>query len=486
MPSENWRFGGGLSETTLHPFALVAMFVAIILILVLPRKYVVMVFLLSAFLIPLSQEIVVARVHLFVFRILILFGWVRILWMKLSSQTNIISGGFNSLDKAFTLWAICRASAFMLLYQEKGAVIYQCGFLWDVFGTYFLLRFLVRNYRDIYRVLTAFAVVAAIVAVGMLNEKLRSQNLFRLLGGLPVVPSIRWGSIRAQGPFAHAILAGTFGATLLPLFLWLWKSGEARLLCMIGVIGSTVITLTSASSTPLVAYAAGIVAILFWPLRKQMQPFRWGIAIALVGLQLVMKAPVWFLITRANLVSSSSGYHRAMLVDQFVRHFGDWWLLGTNANQNWGFEMWDLSNQFVAEGQTGGLATLVCFIAMISISFGRIGAARKTIEGDSKKEWFLWLLGAALFAHIVGFFGISYFDQTKISWLALLAMISAATGPILATKAFSWHQAGIASTNLRLAYPRSSLSRSTARGLLPGLRKRFNFRPVPSGRKQGF
>jgi hypothetical protein len=69
---------------------------------------------------------------------------------------------------------------------------------------------------------------------------------------------------------------------------------------------------------------------------------------------------------------------------------------------------------------------------MISVSFGMIGKARKAIEGDKEKEWMLWILGAALFAHVVGYFGISYFDQTRVAWFALLAMISAAAGPMLA------------------------------------------------------
>jgi hypothetical protein len=95
--------------------------------------------------------------------------------------------------------------------------------------------------------------------------------------------------------------------------------------------------------------------------------------------------------------------------------------------------MWDTSNQYVAEGERGGLAAFVCFIAMISICFRRLGKARKAVEGDRAKEWFFWFLGAALFAHCVGFFGISYFDQSQISWFALLTMIVAATAPVLAT-----------------------------------------------------
>jgi hypothetical protein len=70
---------------------------------------------------------------------------------------------------------------------------------------------------------------------------------------------------------------------------------------------------------------------------------------------------------------------------------------------------------------------------MISVCFSRIGKARKAVEGDRDKEWYFWFLGAALFSHVVGFFGISYFDQTRMTWFALLVMIVAATVPVLAT-----------------------------------------------------
>ncbi|MGA2844495.1 MAG: hypothetical protein ABSF68_03640, partial [Candidatus Acidiferrales bacterium] len=46
----------------------------------------------------------------------------------------------------------------------------------------------------------------------------------------------------------------------------------------------------------------------------------------------------------------------------------------------------------------------------------------------SKQTWFLWLLGVALFSNLIAFLGISYFDQTFITWYALIAMIIAATG----------------------------------------------------------
>ncbi|MGI0134222.1 MAG: O-antigen ligase family protein [Candidatus Micrarchaeaceae archaeon] len=468
MPSS--PYGGGVAETVLHPIVAVAMILAIIGILLLPRKYAVVPFLLVVFLSPYGQELYIGGVHLFVVRILILTGWARIAWTKLSSKSEICTGGVTAVDKAFFLWAIFRASAGILLYRgASGAIIFQFGFLWDALGGFFLLRFLIQDEESIVRVIKTFAAVAAVLAVTMVNEKLHDQNIFGFLGGVSISPEIREGSIRAQGPFAHAILAGVFAATLLPFFLWLWQSKKARLAAIAGAIGCTIMVVTCASSTPLLAYMAVILGLCFWPLRKYMRMIRWGLVFLLIALALVMKAPVWFLIDHVDLVAGNSGYHRAMLIDTCIRHFSDWWLIGTNQAVNWGFDMWDMSNQFVAEAESGGLATLICFLLMISWSFGRIGRARKLVDGDRKQEWLLWFLGVALFSNIVAFFGISYFDQTKFLWFALFAMITVATAPILATKTVTEEQP-VASLDCGGARWAPVPSPTSARGHTPYLR----------------
>jgi hypothetical protein len=261
----------------------------------------------------------------------------------------------------------------------------------------------------------------------MLNELLRNQNVFGFLGSVPMTPQFREGKIRAQGPFEHPLLAGTFGATLLPFFLWLWHSKRSRLFAVAGALGCTAMMFASSSSTPLLSYLAVFLGLCFWPLRGFMRVVRWALLIALVMAHLLMKAPVWFLIAHVDLVAGSGGSHRAELLDSFIRHVGDWWLFGTDQAKNWGIEMDDLCEQWVAEGETGGMATLICFILLVSRSFGRIGRARKQASKERKQEWFFWFLGLALFSHVIGFFGISYFDQTKFSWFALLVIISVST-----------------------------------------------------------
>lgn len=452
MPVENFRFGGGAEETVLHPLVLVAMLIAILLIFLLPRKYAIAPLLAIVLLTPLGQEVNAWGLHFSVMRIVILAAWVKMLASKFSSEDGIFGKRLDWLDLTFLLWAVCRATAVMLLFMAPGAAINQFGFLLDVLGGFFLLRYLIRDDEDIRRAVATLVVVSVIVAGGMIIEKLRMVNVFGLLGGVRVEPDVRAGSIRAQGPFEHELLAGTFGGTVLPLFFLLWKTGKAKIFAVIGIIAATIIVLTSQSSTPALAYAAAAVGICCFPLRRKMRLVRWGMIAALGVLALVMKAPVWFVIAHIDVVGGSSGYHRAMLVNDFIMHFREWWLIGTKDNPSWGFDMWDLCNQYVAEGETGGLVTFLLFLGMITICFSRIGKALKAVSGDRMKEWYYWIFGATLFSHVVAFFGISYFDQTRFAWFALLAMISAATAPYLAVARVTEKQVTVSGGGLRPAY----------------------------------
>lgn len=435
MQPENLRFGGGASETILHPVVLVALLIAIALILFLPRRYVIVPVLTMTFLVPLGQEILVGGLHFFVFRIVVLAVAFRMLASMLSSPDGAFGNRLGSLDMVFLLWALFRALAGAMVFMfDKGAIVYQAGFLLDAIGGFFVIRYLICDDDDIFRSLRVLAAIAIVISGCMLWEKVHQVNVFGFLGGVRSVPEIRGGSVRSQGPFEHSLLAGTFGATLFPLFFLLSKSGRSRAIGILAMIAASTIVLTSASSTPVLAYAAALIGICAWPLRRLMRPLRWGIVAGLVGLNMVMKAPVWFLIQHIDIVGGSSGYHRAMLVNDFIVHFRDWWLMGTTENSRWGFNMWDLCNQYVAEGQLGGLATFICFVAIICMCFSRIGIARKEVEGDHAKEWYFWLLGSALFSHVVAFFGISYFDQTRVSWFSLLVMIAVATAVYLPEK----------------------------------------------------
>jgi len=431
---DNLRIGGGIAASSIHPAVFVALCIAIILLFVLPRKYVVVSIFVITFLTPFGQQIYVAGVHMFVGRIVILCGLLRFARPANFSNGPNASDRFSVIDRVFLLWAAFRVVGTLLTFGQAQAAINQAGFLIDNVGGYLLLRSLIRSEEDVARVIKTLAVIVCILAVAMVNEKLRHQNIFGLIGGR-WNPYVRDGAIRSQGSFGGPIPAGTFGATRLCLFLWLLQRKKMKLIGIAGVIGSTIMTFTSASSTPLLAFAAGILAISMWPLRRNMRTVRWGLVLLLTALHLAMKAPVWMIINHIDLVGGNSGYHRAALIDQCVRHFGDWWLIGVKSSGDWGWDMWDQANQFVAEAEAGGLGCIICFVLMVSWCFGRISRARSLVAGDRRREWSYWLLGCTLFSYVVSFFGISFSDQSQTAWLAFLAIIGALTVPAVVKSA---------------------------------------------------
>ncbi len=427
------RFGGG-SGTQVHPIIVVAMLLAGALILFRQRKRVTFPFLAATLLIPIDQVLLLGPFHFPMLRLLIALGWVAMLF-RTPSGNRIFSGGVNGLDKAVVLWAGFTVLATLALWQDMPALNNQMGFLYTDLGIYFFLRSFIRDEEDVRQVIRGLAYVSAAIALVMLVEQFTASNPYAILGGSRAwtreTLMVREGGLRALGPFQHPILAGTFGAVTLPLYFALWyKDRTDRMPALLGMVASTTITFATQSSTPLLAYAGGLFALCLWPFRKQMRAARWGLSIVLIGLHLVMKAPVWALIARVDLVGGSSSYHRYMLVDQCIRHFSDWWLVGVKETASWGWDMWDLANQYVAVAATTGLVPLFFFVAILVFGFKFLGKARKAAEGDRRQELFIWALCAGLFANCVAFFGISYFDQTVVSWYLLLAMICTVTqGP---------------------------------------------------------
>jgi hypothetical protein len=429
---QNLKFGGGVAETVLHPAILVAILLVGVLICVWPRNKVLVAFLAASLLIPVDQVLLIGPAHFPMLRVLVLFGFVRIWRDKIASKLRMFSGGVNALDVVVILLAVVVAVNGILLFQVSGAVISELGVLYTVFGVYFLLRFLIRSEEDVITGIKSLAWIAAVVAIIMAYEVTTGHNPYALLGGAKAAKYAslvaRDDRFRAQGPFAHSITAGTFGAVLLPLFvaLW-WKATKYRKIAVLGLISATVITLACNSSTPVLAYAAGILALCFWPLRGQMRIIRWGIVITLIVLQIALKNPVWHLIARIDIAGGSSSWHRFALIDQCIRHFGDWWLIGVKDTSIWGWDMWDTANQYVSTCDNSGLLPFLLFVSILVYGFKFIGRARRIASNnrDKKSALFRWAIGAALFANAVAFLGISYFDQTMVAWYALLAMISA-------------------------------------------------------------
>jgi hypothetical protein len=426
MEPEHWRFGGGAAETMLTPVVALAMLMAIALICALPRNKVIAPFLLGCFTIPLGQVVVLGGLHFTVLRILIIAGLIRRAISGATPSVGKFPGGLNGVDRAVILWGISLQIILSLQWMEMQEFIHNLGDSIDIIGGYLVVRFFIPDGETVRRTVKTLAVVCTIQGICMLNEQISHVNVFGYMGGIGPWVTIRDGKIRSEGVLG-CISAGAFAGALIPLFLWLWTDRKSRKLAYAGLAGATTMVFTSNSSTSLLALASTALAIFLWPLRKRMRLIRWGSVLTLVALHLVMKAPVWALIARVDLTGSSSGYHRYELVDNCIRHFSDWWLIGYKDYDKWGFMMFDMCNQFVVQAVCGGLLALVAYIMIFSRSFGAIGNARKRVEGDRGREWFLWCLGSALFSVVVAHFGINYPAMMEIGLFTFWTVISVAT-----------------------------------------------------------
>jgi hypothetical protein len=398
-----------------------------ILLIRLPRRLALLPIILTVCYMTIGQQVVIAGLHFSIIRIMILVGWVRLIF-----RGELKGVRFNEIDRVLIAWQVSRVMIYTLQYGTTNAFMTINGYAYDAVGTFFLLRFLVRDLEEIPRIIKMISISVVPLAVLMSIEKTTTQNLFYIFGG--VSPST-WidegGRLRCQGPFRHPILAGTFGATLIPLFLGLWFQGhQFKKYSVAGILAATIIVLAAHSSGPFMVWVFAFVGMALWRFREHLRLVRWGGAFALAALHMIMKDPVWALFGRLSELTGGTGYHRTMLITAAVSNFNEWWLVGTHDTGHWmpytlrlDSSMADMTNQFIYEGVVGGLLTMLLFIIMISLGFRAVGRLVKLMEGSSPFEFriMVWSVGVGLFAHAVSFMSVSYFDQNVVMFYLFLA-----------------------------------------------------------------
>jgi hypothetical protein len=418
--------GSDQSGSNVNPLALIFLVAMSVLILSSSRRRAVGAILATAAFIPLGQNIVIAGLHFYFLRVLILVGLTRLV-MRHETADFRLAG----MDKLFIGWVLIGLVCEII----RGASAEAFGAVYDTIGVYFMIRILTNGADDIVAHLRVLAFLGMAIGICMAFEVMTRRNPFFIFGGVPEFAGLRGGRFRCQGSFRHPILAGTFGATLFPLMIGLWRHARSgRWLAIGGVIGSVIITITSASSGPLLTFLAAIAGFCLWPLRRQMRFFRRGVVIVIICLAFVMKAPVWFLIGKISDLTGGGGYYRSFLIDQFIRHFTQWWMVGTSYTANWAGagivlpnnpNMVDITNHYVAQGVHAGLLGFGLFLAIIVGCFKVIGRAVVGATDPQVERLLLWAFGVCLAAHCTAFISVSYFDQIQVFWFWLLASITA-------------------------------------------------------------
>ena len=409
-------------STSLSAIGLTFALAMCLLLLILPRHLVLLPVVLTACYMTCGQQVVVAGLHFTILRILVALAFIRII-----TRQEYRSYKWHRLDTFISLWSLSSIIFFTLLWGSTAATINRMGVASDTAGLYFAFRFLVRDMDDVKMAFKLFAVLMLPLAFCMLLERMAGgRNPFYALGGVLEYSEIRRGVVRCQGPFKHPILAGTFGAVWAPLFIGFWRyDPSSRVLAVVGLVASTTITILSGSSGPIMTYVFGLIATGMWVMRRYMQVVRWMLLLLFITLHFVMNDPVWFIFARVNILSGSTGWHRSNLIDQTIRHFGDWWLLGTKDVGKWGVWAGDITNQYILEGVNGGLVTALLFLTMVIIAYSTVGKAMKAkCDNPKRLRTLIWAIGCVLFAHSMTFLSVSYFDQNVVNFYLALTMIT--------------------------------------------------------------
>ncbi len=416
--------------STITPESLVFALCLGFLLLFLPRRYALVPLFISGCYMTLGQVLMVGPLHFTILRILIFFGWVRIFLRR-----EITGIKLNTIDWILIVWVVTSSLLYMILRGGSSeSIIARLGTSYNTIGIYFLIRALVYDFDDIVLSVKMLGIIIIPLAILFVVEWTTGRNPFSTLGGVPEISMTRGSRFRCQGPFRNYILAGTFGATALPLFIGLWAySTQCRRLAAGAIVAATIIVITSSSSGPLLAYIASLIGLILWAFRTRMRLIRWGIVVSLLALHAVMKAPVWYLIARIGDVIGGGGWYRAALINAAIQHFNEWWLMGTTYTANWmptGLSLYensaDITNQFISEGVNGGLISMCLFIWLVVKCFQTVGdTARDEITFSRTEQYMIWSIGCALLAHVTSFFSISYFDQIIIFWYFLIASIAA-------------------------------------------------------------
>jgi hypothetical protein len=420
-------------STFINPLGLGFTLAMCFLLLVLPRKYALFPILALVCYMTMGMRVMVGDLNFTMIRILLLFGWARLI---LRGEFRKIK--LNSLDKVVIATCISGLIAYCLLWQTGDALKYRLGEAYNELGMYFFFRMLLRDEADVVQALKLASIAVLPLAAAMFLESRTGHNPFAIFGGVPELTFVRDDRLRCEGPFAHPILAGTFGSSIMPLFVGLWLYlGKKRTWVIPAIIGSGIIMFTSASSGPLLTFMMGLMAFAFWPLRKSMRKVRWAIVGVLAALQLIMKAPVWYLLARVDVVAGSTGYHRAVLIDRALANLPDWWLVGTKSTEAWASKddhLFDVTNAYILAGANGGLLTMILFTATIVLAFKAVGRTIRLGEIDrpgSNSLRLVWALGAALLVHTASYVSVSYFDQNFVNWYMLLAFVATLCGDSL-------------------------------------------------------
>ena len=210
------------SDLPLTPLGMALTALTATLITLLPRRMAMMPILAAVCFLPIGESLQIAGLHFYLFRLVLLASLTRVL---IRGEVMLIR--WCLLDTLILCWATAFIGIGSLSHSGWPSFISRGGITFDWVVGYIVARSLLRDRSDFFLHIRFLAIMLIPLAAAMFVEAVTGRNPIAVLGGVGEISQIRNGTVRAQGAFRHPILAGTFGATMLPLMICLNSYAEA-------------------------------------------------------------------------------------------------------------------------------------------------------------------------------------------------------------------------------------------------------------------
>ncbi len=406
MFREVWNY----NSTVIHPLGAFVFFTCAFLILLLKRDWVFIPILMILCYVSNAQRITIAGLDFNFSRLIILTTWFRI-FIKGEHKGY----RFCKADMLLLMWLFARGFVYSLQWGRREAVIYQLGEAFTACGFYFIARVFIRNVEDIKQFGRQLSIIALPTAVFFAIEWTTGRNYFAVFGGVDFITWVRNGRLRCEGAFSHPLIAGYFWGVAIPFMATLYdRRGFHRKIAVTGTACSLLIVAATASSTPVLGVMAGLFGWCFYFVRYRIFHIVTGFITCVVALHIYMRAPVWQLIARFNVVGGSTGDHRYRLINAFLTNVSDWFFLGFRNTDLWGRGLGDVTNEFILQGVRGGFVTFALFVLLITYIMYLLQKRTRAAKDDFSERFVTWNMWVVLFMQCTIFFSLSVFGQAKV------------------------------------------------------------------------
>lgn len=403
----------------MNSFSLVVFLVLVVLTLTLPRKLILLPIAIAVLHTPFLESISLGTIRIQFIQLIALATFIR---AKISSTSNI---SLNATDK----WLIATCIALVLPAVGRNDVIGTLVFNTKIATTYYFIYFAFRHsietIDDFQRFSKMIAVISLPLALEMFLEQAAGHNYYSMFDSISASPQIRSGRLRANGPFSHAILAGTVGS----ICIFICQSISEKKWRNIGTISCISIILSSASSGPIAGLLAGIFAIYMKRHRSIIRYLIYSSPFIYAALYIIMGRNPVYIIAYIDFTGSSTSWYRARLIDSAFQHIGEWWTCGTDYTRHWMAtgvtndpNNTDITSHYIAMGVTAGILPFSAFIGLILSGFRSM--KKLLSENDSIQFPREWAIGAALFSLSISITCVALFDNSMVLLFGILGTIS--------------------------------------------------------------